>query len=100
MKGKKILVCAMLANMAQTSFANIESETVLDSTSMNEVVITGSRHATDSRHLPMTVNIIDRKTLTENERTNIIMYARKRYQIKNNRGKSFISRKNVVTLQP
>ena len=32
--------------------------------------------------------------------TNIIMYARKRYQIKNNRGKSFISRKNVVTLQP
>ena len=62
----------MLANMAQTSFANIESETVLDSTSMNEVVITGSRQATDSRHLPMTVNVIDRKTLTENERTNIL----------------------------
>ena len=43
-----------------------------DTLSIPEVVVTGSRHAVDVRHLPMTVNIIDRKTLTEQQQTSLL----------------------------
>jgi len=40
--------------------------------SLESVVITGTRSVADVRHLPMTVTIIDRDKLTENNRTNIL----------------------------
>ena len=43
-----------------------------DSLNLNEVVVTGTRTAVSERHLPFTVNVIDRKTLTENEQTGIL----------------------------
>lgn len=44
-----------------------------DSTvALGSVVVTGTRHATDVRHLPMTVSVVDRATLTQNHQTNIL----------------------------
>ncbi len=43
-----------------------------DSLTLQEVVVTGTRNAVDVRHLPMTVTIIDRKTLTEQQQINML----------------------------
>ena len=43
-----------------------------DSLSLQEVVVTGTRNATDVRHLPMTVTVVDRQTLTEQQQTNVL----------------------------
>ena len=40
--------------------------------SLDDVVITGSRSAVDVRHLPTTVTVIDRETLTENEQVSLL----------------------------
>ena len=45
---------------------------LMDSLSLGEVVVTGTRNAVDARHLPMTVTIIDRQTLTEQHQTNVL----------------------------
>ncbi len=52
--------------------ANNLDESLRDTTKMSEVVVTGSREATDIRHLPMTVNTINRERLTANERTSVL----------------------------
>ena len=52
--------------------AETQNETVRDTTRMNEVVVTGTRNATDIRHLPMTVHTIPRERLTANERTSLL----------------------------
>ena len=43
-----------------------------DSLSLQEVVVTGTRNAVDVRHLPYTVNVINRQTLTEQQQTNVL----------------------------
>lgn len=43
-----------------------------DSLALQEVVVTGTRNATDVRHLPMTVTVIGRETLTEQHQTSIL----------------------------
>ena len=43
-----------------------------DSLSLQEVVVTGTRNATDVRHLPYTVNVIGRQTLTEQQQTSVL----------------------------
>lgn len=48
------------------------AESVTDSLTLQEVVVTGTRNATDVRHLPMTVTVIGRKTLTEQYQTNVL----------------------------
>ena len=48
------------------------AEGLNDSLSLQEVVVTGTRHAADVRHLPMTVTVIDRKTLTEQHQTSVL----------------------------
>ena len=45
---------------------------VPDSIALDEVVVTGAREATDVRHLPMTVTVVGRETLTRQQRTNIL----------------------------
>jgi iron complex outermembrane receptor protein len=47
-------------------------ETVNDSLLLQEVVVTGTRNATDVRHLPMTVTVIGRETLTAQHQTNVL----------------------------
>ena len=43
-----------------------------DSLSLQEVVVTGTRNAVDVRHLPYTVNVINRLALTEQQQTSIL----------------------------
>ena len=43
-----------------------------DSLALQEVVVTGTRNAVDVRHLPMTVTIINRETLTQQHQTSIL----------------------------
>ena len=43
-----------------------------DSLSLQEIVVTGTRNATDVRHLPMTVTVIDRSTLTAKHETSVL----------------------------
>ena len=43
-----------------------------DSLSLQEIVVTGTRNATDVRHLPMTVTVIDRLTLTKRHQTSLL----------------------------
>ena len=43
-----------------------------DSLSLQEVVITGSRHVVDVRYLPMTVSVVGRETLTEQQQPNVL----------------------------
>ena len=52
--------------------AETQNEGIQDSTQMSEVVVTGTRNATDVRHLPMTVNTISRERLTANERSSVL----------------------------
>ncbi|MBR5393981.1 MAG: TonB-dependent receptor [Bacteroidaceae bacterium] len=52
--------------------AETQKEGIQDTTQMNEVVVTGTRNATDVRHLPMTVNSLSREQLTANERTSLL----------------------------
>lgn len=54
-----------------SSIVNKESYNEEDSL-LNEVLVTGTRSATTSRNLPVTVSVIDREALTANERTNIL----------------------------
>ena len=50
----------------------IQADELIDSLSMPEVVVTGTRSAVDVRHLPMTVTVIGRETLTEQHQTSIL----------------------------
>ena len=59
-----ITLCLGVALMAKAEVA--------DSLSLSEVVVTGTRNATDVRHLPMTVTVIDRATLTEQHQPNVL----------------------------
>jgi len=45
---------------------------VVDTLALQEVVVTGTRNATDVRHLPMTVTVIGQETLTEQHQTNVL----------------------------
>ena len=66
-KMKKIIVLTVFSMMAAISGAQ-----TADSLSLQEVVVTGTRNATDVRHLPMTVNVIGRQQLTEQHQTSVL----------------------------
>lgn len=71
MTTQKILLLYTMAMVAAIAKAG---PTDKDSTSikLNEVVVTGTRQATDIRHLPQTVTVVGRQKLTENERINVL----------------------------
>ena len=58
----------MLAALA----ASITVSAQQDSVALDEVVVTGTRNVTDVRYLPMTVNVINREQLTQNNGTSIL----------------------------
>ncbi len=43
-----------------------------DTISLKNVVVTGTRAATTTRNLPVTVSVVDRHALTVNQRTNVL----------------------------
>ena len=59
-----MLMCGMMTavTIAQT----------VDSLALKEVVVTGTRNATDVRHLPMTVTVIDRGLLTADHQMSVL----------------------------
>lgn len=65
-----LLLSASLASLSLQ--AETQGESIQDTTKLSEVVVTGTRNATDIRHLPMTVNTINRPTLLANERTSVL----------------------------
>lgn len=67
MKKQWLLIFCGVALNAQ---ATILTEN--DSLYLQEVVVTGTRNATDVRHLPMTISVIGRETLTEQHQTNVL----------------------------
>ena len=62
----------LLTLLIATSACTMMSAEVADSLSLNEVVVTGTRNATDVRHLPMTVSVIGRDQLTAEHQTSIL----------------------------
>ena len=58
------ILCGFTCAIAQAQTA--------DSLALEEVVVTGTRSATDVRHLPMTVTVIDREVLTAQHQTSIL----------------------------
>ncbi len=70
MKKSKILVLSMISTFL--SVTPVAAEDVIDSLSLEGVVVTGTRNATDIRHLPMTVTVIEREKLTEQHQTSVL----------------------------
>ena len=66
----KILVLSMISTFL--SVTPVAAEDVTDSLSLEGVVVTGTRNATDIRHLPMTVTVIEREKLTEQHQTSVL----------------------------
>ena len=58
-----LLTCLLLVS----NFCFAQRDTLL-----SELVVTGTRNAADQRHLPFTVNVIDRPTLTLEQQPNIL----------------------------
>ena len=59
-----LAICSLTAAITQAEKA--------DTLALPEVVVTGTRSATDVRHLPMTVTVIDRKRLTEEHQPSVL----------------------------
>lgn len=57
-----------LASLPATAQTRIDTATYR----LRDVVVTGTRTVTDVRHLPFTVDVVNRPQLTENQRTNIL----------------------------
>ena len=58
--------------VASAAGYSAHAESVTDSLTLQEVVVTGTRNATDVRHLPMTVTVIGREKLTEQYQANVL----------------------------
>ena len=63
-----LIVSAFIFSIANAT----ESNDTLKSGSIQEVVITGTRAATDVRHLSQTVNVIDRQAIEETHRVSLL----------------------------
>ncbi len=66
---KKLTLLAALCGLFNSAMS---AENLEDSLSLQEVVVTGTRNATDVRHLPMTVTVIGRDKLTEQHQTSVL----------------------------
>ena len=66
---KKLTLLAALCGLFSSAMS---AENLEDSLSLQEIVVTGTRNATDVRHLPMTVTVIGRDKLTEQHQTSVL----------------------------
>ena len=65
-----LLLSASLSSLSMQ--AETQNEGIQDTTKMSEVVVTGTRNATDARYLPLTVTSISNEKLNENYRSSVI----------------------------
>ena len=63
-----LVASAFILNIANAA----ESTDTLKSGNIQEVVITGTRAATDVRHLSQTVNVVDREAIEETHRVSLL----------------------------
>ena len=69
---KKSMTRLFMMLVVSATGYSAHAESVTDSLTLQEVVVTGTRNATDVRHLPMTVTVIGRETLTEQYQANVL----------------------------
>ena len=69
---KKSMTRLFIMLVVSATGYSAHAESVTDSLTLQEVVVTGTRNATDVRHLPMTVTVIGREKLTEQYQTNVL----------------------------
>lgn len=69
---KKSMTRLFIMLVVSATGYSAHAESVTDSLTLQEVVVTGTRNATDVRHLPMTVTVIGRETLTEQYQANVL----------------------------
>jgi iron complex outermembrane receptor protein len=72
MKQKKTLAAILTMMMTAVPSGQMYADNIADSLEIGEVVVTGTRNATDVRHLPMTVTIVDRATLTAEHQPSVL----------------------------
>ena len=68
----KLMMAALLAAAVAPARAAGAADEASDSVGLGEVVVTGTRGATDIRHLPLTVSVVGRQKLTENYRAQVL----------------------------
>ena len=70
---KKKFSAAILTILATAApVGELYADNLADSLALQEVVVTGTRNATDVRHLPMTVTVVDRVTLTAEHQSSVL----------------------------
>lgn len=62
----------LLIAVAISASATAQSKDSLMTLQLDNVVVTGTRTVTDVRHLPFTVDVINRQQLTDNQRVNVL----------------------------
>lgn len=78
MKCFSLFLMLSAATLCQAQNDSVQShriaggQTTEQTWTLNEIVVTGTRNPVDVRHLPMTVTVIDRKTLTKEHQTSIL----------------------------
>lgn len=66
---KKIIFAAALLTAAA---GQVHAQRDTTAHTLDNVVVTGTRNVTDIRHLPMTISVVNRDKLTENQRVNVL----------------------------
>lgn len=69
---RRMISIAAISAIGVASVKAGTDTTIGDTLQMDEVVVTGARGEEDIRHLPQTVTIVNRTTLTEHERMNVL----------------------------
>ena len=69
---KQTLAAILTMMMTAVPFVEVYADNFADSLALQEVVVTGTRNATDVRHLPMTVTVVDRFTLTADHQPSVL----------------------------
>lgn len=66
---KKIIFAAAILTVAA---GHVYAQRDTTTHALDNVVVTGTRNVTDIRHLPMTISVVGRDKLTENQRVNVL----------------------------
>ena len=71
---EKMKTIAVMLTMMMTAVPSgqVYADNLADSLALQEVVVTGTRSATDVRHLPMTVTVVGRDLLTAEHQTSVL----------------------------
>ncbi len=68
----KTIAIMLTMMMTTVPSGQVYADNLADSLALQEVVVTGTRNATDVRHLPMTVTVVGRDLLTAEHQTSVL----------------------------